>query len=123
MLARHFIEGSPLGMTIIFGLWLTAIILIGKLVYRWINKSDSDLKRNKSLSESILFIGSFAFLFGLFFQVMGMIQALKAVEAAGDISPALIAGGFKVSLIVPVYGFVLFLISYITWFVNRRLKR
>jgi biopolymer transport protein ExbB/TolQ len=123
MLARHFIEGSPLGMTIIFGLWLTAIILIGKLVYRWINKSESDEKRNKAVSESILFIGSFAFLFGLFFQVIGMIQALKAIEAAGDISMALIAGGLKVSLIVPVYGFVLFLISYITWFINRKLSK
>lgn len=123
MLARHFIEGSPLGMTIIFGLWLTAIILIGKLVYRWINKSEPDVKKNKALSESILFIGSFAFLFGIFFQVMGMIQALKAVEATGDISPALIAGGFKVSLIVPVYGFVLFLVSYITWFINRKLNK
>jgi biopolymer transport protein ExbB/TolQ len=110
-------------MTIIFGLWLTAIILIGKLVYRWINKSESDEKRNKAVSESILFIGSFAFLFGLFFQVIGMIQALKAIEAAGDISMALIAGGLKVSLIVPVYGFVLFLISYITWFINRKLSK
>jgi biopolymer transport protein ExbB/TolQ len=123
MLAKHFIEGDPVGMTVIFGLWLTAIILIGKLIYRWTNKSESDEKRNKAVSESILFIGSFAFLFGLFFQVIGMIQALKAIEAAGDISMALIAGGLKVSLIVPVYGFVLFLISYITWFINRKLSK
>ena len=66
MLVKHFIEGDPLGMTVIFGLWLAAIIQIGILIYRWMNKSEFDMKRNKALSERILFMGSFAFLFGIF---------------------------------------------------------
>lgn len=123
MLAKHFIEGGPLGMSVIFGLWIAAIILIGILIFRWMNKSDFDTKRNKTLSERILFMGSFAFLFGIFYQVIGMIQALNAIEAAGDISMALIAGGLKVSLIVPVYGLILFLITYIIWFINRNVSR
>ena len=68
-------------------------------------------------------MGSFAFLFGIFYQVIVMIQALNAIEAAGDISMALIAGGLKVSLIVPVYGLILFLITYIIWFINRNVSR
>ncbi len=122
MLAKHFIEGDPLGMSVIFGLWIANIILIGLLVFRWTNKPKSNATRNKSMSETILFLGSFAFLFGLFYQVTGMIQALNAIEIAGDISMALIAGGLKVSLIAPVYGFVLLLLSYIVWFVNRKLN-
>jgi hypothetical protein len=38
----------------------------------------------------------------------------------GDISPALIAGGFQISLLAPVYGFVLLIVSYVFWYVNRR---
>lgn len=109
-------------MTVIFGLWTAAIVLIGMLIYRWLNKAESRVKSSKALSESILFVGSFAFLFGIFYQALGMVQALNAIKAAGDISMALIAGGLRVSLIAPLYGLVLFLVSYIFWFINRRLS-
>ncbi|NHB67239.1 MotA/TolQ/ExbB proton channel family protein [Perlabentimonas gracilis] len=122
MLTTHFMEGGPFGMTVIFGLWTAAIVLIGMLIYRWLNKAESRVKSSKALSESILFVGSFAFLFGIFYQALGMVQALNAIKAAGDISMALIAGGLRVSLIAPLYGLVLFLVSYIFWFINRRLS-
>jgi biopolymer transport protein ExbB len=38
--------------------------------------------------------------------VLGMIQAFDAIEAAGDISPSLVAGGIKVALLTTVAGLI-----------------
>jgi biopolymer transport protein ExbB len=38
--------------------------------------------------------------------VVGMIQAFDAIEAAGDISPTLVAGGIKVALLTTVFGLI-----------------
>ena len=38
--------------------------------------------------------------------VIGMIQAFDSIEAAGDISPSLVAGGIKVALLTTVFGLI-----------------
>lgn len=38
--------------------------------------------------------------------VVGMVQAFDAIEAAGDISPTVVAGGMKVALITTVFGLI-----------------
>ena len=38
--------------------------------------------------------------------VIGMIQAFDAIQAAGDISPNVVAGGMKVALITTVGGLI-----------------
>lgn len=40
-----------------------------------------------------------------------MIGAFDAIEAARDISPAILAGGIKISLLSPVFGTFIFLID------------
>ena len=42
--------------------------------------------------------------------VIGMIDAFDAIEAAGDISPSLVAGGIKVALLTTVFGLVVAII-------------
>jgi biopolymer transport protein ExbB len=42
--------------------------------------------------------------------VIGMIEAFDAIEAAGDISPSLVAGGIKVALLTTVFGLVVAMI-------------
>lgn len=43
---------------------------------------------------------------GFFGTVVGMVQAFAAIEAAGDISPNIVAGGMKVALITTVGGLI-----------------
>jgi biopolymer transport protein ExbB len=52
-----------------------------------------------------LFI-SLAPMFGFLGTVWGMVEAFDAIEAAGDISPSLVAGGIKVALLTTVFGLV-----------------
>ena len=52
-----------------------------------------------------LFI-SLAPMLGFMGTVIGMIDAFDAIEAAGDISPSLVAGGIKVALLTTVGGLI-----------------
>ncbi len=78
---------------------------------------------NKKHLDLIMFLGGFSLIFGMFGQVVGMYSAAGAIQTAGDISPALIWGGFKVSMIAPIMGFVVLLVSSIMWFILRPGKR
>lgn len=42
--------------------------------------------------------------------VVGMIQAFDSIEAAGDISPTVVAGGMKVALLTTVFGLIVAII-------------
>ncbi|MCI2229031.1 MotA/TolQ/ExbB proton channel family protein [Polaribacter sp. MSW13] len=54
----------------------------------------------------------FAFVFGVLGFVIGLLGALKDISVAtGDISPQVLAGGFKVGLLSPTFGMVIFLIG------------
>jgi biopolymer transport protein ExbB len=59
----------------------------------------------KGLVWISLFI-SLAPMLGFMGTVIGMIQAFDAIEAAGDISPSLVAGGIKVALLTTVAGLI-----------------
>lgn len=63
----------------------------------------------KGLTWISLFI-SLAPMLGFMGTVIGMIFAFDAIEAAGDISPSLVAGGIKVALITTVSGLVVAMI-------------
>jgi biopolymer transport protein ExbB len=52
-----------------------------------------------------LFI-SIAPMLGFFGTVVGMVGAFDAIEAAGDISPSLVAGGIKVALLTTLAGLI-----------------
>jgi biopolymer transport protein ExbB len=61
------------------------------------------------LSWLALFIGIAPSL-GFLGTVIGMIQAFDAIQAAGDISPNVVAGGMKVALITTVGGLIVAMI-------------
>lgn len=57
------------------------------------------------LSWISLFI-ALAPMLGFMGTVVGMIQAFNSIEVAGDVSPALVAGGIKVALLTTVAGLI-----------------
>ncbi|GAB5557837.1 MAG: MotA/TolQ/ExbB proton channel family protein [Schleiferiaceae bacterium] len=62
-------------------------------------------KLEKGVSWLSLFI-ALAPMLGFMGTVIGMIDAFDAIEAAGDISPSLVAGGIKVALLTTVFGLI-----------------
>ncbi|MGQ7869689.1 MotA/TolQ/ExbB proton channel family protein [Sunxiuqinia sp. sy24] len=110
-LVELFYMGGPLFMSLVT-IWGIGILVFTaqKLIHFFVQG-----KVTKSGLGLILLFGSLAMVTGFLGQAIGLIMAFNAIEAAGDISPALVAGGLRVSMITPVYGTILFIFSLIFW--------
>jgi len=65
------------------------------------------------LEKGLVWISLFialALMLGFMGTVVGMIQAFDRIEAAGDLSPSVVAGGIKVALLTTVFGLVVAMI-------------
>ena len=60
-------------------------------------------------------VGLFGLMVGILEQLIGLYQAFIAIEMVGEISPAMLAGGIKVSMISTIYGMIIYVISYLIW--------
>jgi biopolymer transport protein ExbB/TolQ len=109
--ADLFYAGGPLFMSVvtIWGIGMLVFTAL-KVVHFFVQE-----KVTKNGLGLILLFGSLAIVTGFLGQAIGLIAAFDAIEVAGDISPSLIAGGLKVSMIVPVYGTFIFILSLIAW--------
>ncbi len=70
------------------------------------------------LETNLSWIGLFialAPMLGFLGTVVGMVQAFDDIEAAGDISPTVVAGGMKVALITTVFGLIVAIILQIMY--------
>ena len=110
-----FKMGGTLFMSIITILGISMIIYSVKSFIAVFVKKDYNGKG----VNYILMYGSLAFIIGLLGQAIGMFGAFAAIQAAGDISPAIIAGGLRVSMITPLYGVIYFILSIPIWVVLR----
>ena len=63
----------------------------------------------KNVSWVSLFI-ALAPMLGFMGTVIGMIEAFDRIEAAGDMQPALVAGGIKIALLTTVFGLIVAII-------------
>lgn len=96
-------DGGPVFM---YPLVVLIIINIALTVKGFIKKET--LQKTIKLLNSV---SLFALVWGLLGQVIGLIAAFDAIEAAADISPAMLAGGLKISFLTPLFGFIAFLIG------------
>ena len=115
-MTKLFIEGGPAFRGILTLVLLVIFVLtIVNAVYLASGKSH-DPGIVKSRLGYIKSTGLFALIAGMLGQLIGMYQAFEAIQRIGKVSPALLAGGMKVSMITTMYGFVIFIIAYLLWF-------
>lgn len=111
-----FYMGGPLFMGV-----LTAILIVmaAWAIYHFLpvlTSKELNFSNTKSKLKHIKTIGTFALVFGILGQLIGLYQGFSVIEEVRDISPSLMAGGLKVSLIPTIYGIVIFLLSLLLWF-------
>jgi len=82
-------------------------------------KSDFSHAKMESGINSILFWGGMSVLIGFLGHFHGLFLAMEAISRASDISPAIVAAGYGVSLITVLFGLLILLFSSIIWFVLR----
>ena len=90
-----FVEGG-LGWMIIITIFLIALFIAAWKAPRWVKE-----------------IGIGTLVFSIFGTLLGLAQAFDAIQKAGDISPAVLCGGLKVTLICTFYGLIVYFISLI----------
>jgi len=102
-------------------LWIQILIIV-LILFLFIQKTIVfyGLKKIERTSfirshHAILFLGVFGFVWGIFMQLVGFIQALSAIIEAADVSPELILIGLKNSFINPVIGLGTGLLSALFW--------
>ena len=62
-------------------------------------------------------VGLFSMITGILGQLIGLVMAFAAIERAGDISPAMVWGGLKISMYTTLYGIGIYLFTIFLWFV------
>ncbi|CAN5560914.1 hypothetical protein BH23BAC1_BH23BAC1_40600 [soil metagenome] len=112
-------EGGPLFMGILLILLLINLVLIGKSFYEIYGQNQNTLQQIKTLN-TIKFIAGFALAFGILGQIIGLYDAFNAIQQAGEVSQAMLAGGLRVSTITTLYGFFIFLFSSLCWYFLQR---
>ena len=82
-------------------------------------KKDIDPHRLEPGINAIIFWGSISAILGIFAHFSGIYQAMVAISMANDISPAIVAMGYAISLITILTGLLIFMISAVIWFFYR----
>ena len=111
-----FVMGGSLFMSI---LTILLVIIVAVAVYFAITISSGKASDKESFRYQLRYVkslGLFTMITGILGQMIGLFSAFIAIEGAGDISPAMIAGGLKISMITSLTGVVIFLISIAIWF-------
>lgn len=110
-----FYMGGPLFMgilTLVFIAMVSVAFVNGLPVLKGNISEDSPRK-----IAYVKSVGLFALIFGILGQLIGLFSAFEAIELLEvDISPALLAGGFKVSMITTLYGLIIYVVSLLLWF-------
>jgi biopolymer transport protein ExbB/TolQ len=99
---NFILDGGPVFMVPLLILLIVIVVLFIK------GLKDNTEKTHKLINSLALF----AFVFGVLGFVIGLLGALENIsEMNGDISNQVLAGGFKVGLLAPTFGMVIFLLG------------
>jgi biopolymer transport protein ExbB/TolQ len=109
--------GGPLFMGILTGLLFIILAVAVFYLVIIVRKDYKNLEEARRRLRYIKSIGLFALVTGILGQLIGLFMAFTAIEQAMDVSPAIMAGGLKGSMIAPMYGMVIFLVSYLLWLI------
>jgi hypothetical protein len=101
-------------LTLIFIAMIVSTVINGLPVLKGEFDDAAEAARKIGYIKSI---GLFALVIGIMGQMIGLFSAFQAIETVGDVSPALLAGGLKVSMITTIYGFLIYVISFLLWLV------
>jgi len=110
-----FYEGGPLFMGI---LTIILIVMIAWAVYQFLPvllKKEIAIEKTRARLKHIRTIGSFALIFGILGQLIGLYGAFGAIQQMNGVSPSLLMGGLRVSMITTFYGILIYMISLILW--------
>lgn len=120
-MTQLFYEGGILFMGILSLCFLLVIVLsvwYGRIVFS--NEPADNLRHRLTYIRSA---GLLALVLGILGQLIGLYDAFRQIQNAGGVSQEILAGGLRVSMITTLYGFVIFLVAFLVWWIlDARIK-
>ncbi len=100
---------------------LTLVLLVVLALAVWnavsvLKGETTDRERQLERFSYLKSAGLFGLICGILWQMIGLYQAFGAIQQVESISPAMLAGGLRVSTISTIYGMLIFLLAYLVWF-------
>ena len=111
-------NGGPFMWLLLF----LAMIIVGLSIKKAIElfwKKETNIAKHEIGINAILFWGGISLAVGLFSYHWGIIIVMKEIGKAQDISPAIVASGYLISMMTINFGLFILFISAILWFVLR----
>ena len=96
------------------------VIIVAVSIWHAINIATGKAQEKTNFKHRLKYIksiGLFTIIVGILGTLTGLFGAFNAIEQATDISPGIVAGGLKVSMITTLTGIQFYLISIILWFI------
>jgi biopolymer transport protein ExbB/TolQ len=115
---QFFMEGGQM-MWFFLIIALLILFLSIKKAIQLFGKQEAPKPTMESGINAIVFWGAISAIFGFFSHYLGVYYAMIAISQANDISPAIVAYGYSMSLITILTGLMIFILSAIIWFVLR----
>lgn len=122
-------SGSLIDWVVAGGVAMYPLLVIGVAVVALIVKGARRLAAGAADAaveigiDAILFWGAFGVVVGVIGTLVGIVEAARAIEAAGGASAPLVWGGVRVSLITTISALLVFGIAALGWFVLRTVYR
>ena len=110
-----FIMGGTLFMSI---LTILLVIIVAVSAYYAVLIASGKSRDRENFAHQLKYvrtIGLFTLIMGILGQLIGLFDAFSAIERVGDISPSILAGGLKISMITTLTGMVIYIISILIW--------
>lgn len=111
-----FYQGGSLFMGLLTLLLLIILCLAIVAGTKLLRGKQTDTEQQRSLLSYIKSVGTFALVTGILGQLTGLYEASGLIGSSEQISPAILAYGFRVSSISTLYGLLIFLFAYLIWF-------
>ncbi|MBD0831750.1 MotA/TolQ/ExbB proton channel family protein [Aestuariibaculum sediminum] len=118
-LAKRFYEGGPLFMSLILICFILAFVFLALGFYNAKRNVNLSIKMAKLTSD----VSILGLVLGLLGSTIGMIMAFDAIDALGNASQSMIAGGLKVSFLTTVFGSITFILPRIGIVILRILQK
>jgi len=119
-----FFYRGGIGMWLFLLIGIVILVLSVRKAMQLFGGGGADKIQLESGLNAILFWGVICAVLGYFFHYLGLYNAFTAISRAQEISPAVVALGYRESLITILTGLFIFVLSALVWLILRaQLKR
>jgi biopolymer transport protein ExbB/TolQ len=115
--------GGPFMWLLLLLAIVILVLTVKKIIQLFIGNKRADAVTDSGIN-SILFWGGISVMLGFFAHFLGVYISMQVISRAHEISSAVVAEGYAISLIPILFGMIIFIFSAIVWYILRwNLKR